>query len=283
MTSARPARRAPGCCMARTYSATSEGAIASGVVGEVLEEPLQVLGLVPADEQGGNVGHRLERQVPEKVSAGLGDERLLHEPEPGQRHLEDPQCRDLVAELRGVAVGEHGAPVVPEDRCRLVRGEWAHDLPEFGGDGVGVVAGGGPAREAGAAPVGGDHRVVLGQLRHDPSPLEPGLRPAVQEQPQGPAAAEHVVDPARGGAGGVVGEAVRCRHPAPPKISSATACQAGSLVSISVGLPSHHWKVCVRTVIFQPSSVRRNWFSYQPYWVYWSWPWLFGLRCRETW
>jgi hypothetical protein len=75
-------------------------------------------------------------------------------------------------------------------------------------------------------------------------------------------------------------EVVAC---APPKISSATACQAGSLVSISVGLPSHHWNVCFRTVIFQPSLVRRKRFSYQPYCVYWSWPCLFGLRCRETW
>jgi len=43
-----------------------------------------------------------------------------------------------------------------------------------------------------------------------------------------------------------------------PNTAAAASCQAGSETSISVGLPSHHWKVCLSRLIFQPSAVRRN-------------------------
>jgi len=52
-----------------------------------------------------------------------------------------------------------------------------------------------------------------------------------------------------------------------PKTAAAATFQSGSFRSIKVGLPSHHWKQCLSLLIFQPSAVRRNEFSYQPYWV----------------
>jgi hypothetical protein len=160
----------------------------------------------------------------------------VRESPPGARGPRGGHALDPVRVVRGQRVADEVSGVVADHGEPLVA-ERIHQRDQVGGEGAGVVPGGGLVGPPDAALVDRDDLEVPGQRRHHPAPRVPVLRPAVHEQQRRPLAADDRVqahlagvdEPAAERAPEPRGEVRRARAPpaAAARLEAARACRVG--------------------------------------------------------
>ena len=124
----------------------------------------------------------------------------------GQERVHQHHPLGGLRELRGIGIGHHQPDVVADD-ADAIELERRRELVDVHGHVPLVVSGGRLGRASGAAQVGHDDGVTLGEQRHERAPHVAGLGIAVQQDHRAAPPADEIAQPHAVDLGEALGEA----------------------------------------------------------------------------